>query len=155
MPVKYWLPVAVLAIAAIGYYALNPLPQPRLDTEIEDAVKTAAAERAALEEERRRQAEEIDRKLAEMQPRYDQLDATRKELNALHDRLTRRFRRQTAPAEIVPRITKDMSDAAYLMRNPRQIGAFKDAAEIDADLAAHRAALEKLEEINRLVPEVR
>ncbi len=117
------------------------------------------AEARALEAEqkarRQREAEELDRLIASMQPVYAKLEEVRKGTAKLHDRLTRRLRRQTIPPEHGAEITRIMSEVNYQLRTPRQLGAFKSEDEVRRELERSQLMASELARVDAWVPEQR
>lgn len=126
----------------------------RTDTGSDIVAEQQAKEREA-EQLRIREAEELDRLIAAMQPVYDQLDTERKRITKLHERLTRRLGRQDMPKDHAAEIVEIMSDVNYLLRSPKQLGAFKSVAGVQAELEAVNLAGERLDLVNTWVPEQR
>jgi hypothetical protein len=116
-----------------------------------EALRLEAEEKARRE----REAAELDRRIAAMQPVYAELEAVRNATAKLHDRLTRRLRRQAMPPEHGAEITRIMSEVLYQLRTPRQLGAFKGVEEVQAELERARRAATELARVDAWVPEQR
>jgi hypothetical protein len=125
-------------------------PTPGADLRAE-ALRLEAEEKARRE----REAAELDRLIAAMQPVYAELEAVRTATAKLHDRLTRRLRRQAMPPEHGAEITRIMSEVLYQLRTPRQLGAFKGVEEVQAELERARRAATELARVDAWVPEQR
>jgi len=121
----------------------------------QDLVAEAKAREAEEKARREREAEELDRLIAAMQPVYDELDTVRKSATKLHDRLIRRLKRQSMPSEHADEITKIMTDANYLLKNPRQLGAFKSVAGVQEELQRMQQTAAQLQQVDTWVPEQR
>jgi hypothetical protein len=120
-----------------------------------DLVAESKAREAEAKALREREAEELDRLIAAMQPVYDELASVQKSATKLHDRLIRRLKRQSMPAEHADEITKFMTDANYLLKNPKQLGAFKSVAGVQEELQRMQQTTAQLERVDTWVPEQR
>lgn len=126
----------------------QPTPAPDLRAE----AKALEAEQKARRE---REAAALDELIAAMQPVYAELEAVRQSTAKLHDRLSRRMRRQTIPPQHGADITRIMAEVNYQLRTPRQLGAFKSVEEIRVELERARAAATQLAQVDAWVPEQR
>jgi hypothetical protein len=122
---------------------------------VSDAVAEQQAREAALVAQRQADAKALDDLIAAMQPVYQELESERKRATRLHERLTRRFARQTMPSEHAAEIVKIMSDVSYQLRNPKQLGAFKTVEGVQSELQKMKLAGAQLDQVNVWVPEQR
>jgi len=149
---RTWLLAALLPVLA----ACGGEPQEAGQTPPErDLRAEALAAEAEQKARREREAAELDRLIARMQPVYAELETLRQSTKKLHDRLTRRLRRQTIPPEHGAEITRIMTEVNYHLRTPRQLGAFKGVEEIQAELGRAQQAATQLAQVDAWVPEQR